>query len=530
MSKSEVIILYLRLSVEDLDTLNGEKDESNSISNQRDLLHDYLKSHKEFEGCTVVELCDDGYSGTNTERPSFQKLLQMAKEHQVNCVIVKDFSRFGRDYLMVCDYVDQVFPFLGIRFISVNDGYDSQSNDGATSDIDIVFRNLVNAYYSKDISEKVRSGKRTRAENGKYLSAFAPIGYCKDKKDKNHLVIDEGAAEIVRRIFHLAGMGMSVLKITRLLNAEKVPTPSAIKKTQGLHHKWWDGPYSDVCWHTGVVTLILRDERYLGKTVYGKKARFEVGNRHAKKCRRDEWIIVEECHEPLVSLKEFGMAQSMLKEYAEGNMGGQEEQLFTGKLWCGVCGYALCRRKNSTPQYYCATKYRTDAFDCMKGHIKEAVLADVVFQAVMLYCKTLLEEQMRIKKVSKALSRPALEKQLVEYTSAITGFDEQKAVLYDKKLEGVLSKEQYTHRRETLTIQQEELKNEVKILEDKLLRLKRQTISSTPQIETLRAYLNADHLTREMVRAFVKRITVYNDKAIHIDWLFDEKGVTNEEK
>ena len=527
MNKRDVIAFYLRLSVEDFDVDGTEKDESNSIENQRSLLHSFVDGSEEFQGCTVLELCDDGYSGTNTDRPAFQELVEKARRHEVGCIIVKDLSRFGRNYITVCDYIDQIFPFLGIRFISVNDGYDSRSCDGATSDIDVMFRNLVNDYYSKDISEKVRSGKRTRAENGKYISPFAPVGYRKDKRDKNQLVVDEESAEVVRRIFRLAGAGMSVLKITRLLNAEKVPTPSAMKKAQGLSHKWWDGPYAETLWGSNAVTLILRDERYLGKTVYGKRYRFEVGNRHTRKNQRDDWIIVENRHEPLVTPEEFQAAQEMLREYEEKESTLFPVHLFTGKLKCGECGYSLQRMLRPTPRYFCPTKYRTNELTCMKGHITEEVLSEVVFQAVTVYCKTLLDKCSQLKKAAKAFDRGKLERQLAEYAAAIASFDEQKALLYDKKLEGYLSKEQYVRKRDALTAQQEDLQREIRELEKQLLPVKRQDSYNAPPVELLEQCLKADHLTREMVVAFVKQICVYNDKAIHIDWLFDEKGVPN---
>ncbi len=241
MDKSYVIVLYIRLSVEDEDSRDGVKDESNSVTNQRDLLRRYVESCPEFRGSEIMELCDDGFSGTNMQRPDMQRLLQKAKAKEFDCIIVKDFSRFGRDYITVSDYVDQIFPFLDIRFISVNDGYDSAKMKGKTSGVDIAFRNVIYGYYSKDLSLKVKSGKRTKALKGDYLSPFAPIGYRKDKRNKNQLVVDEDSAGIVRRIFRLAGMGMSTLEITRLFNSEKVPTPSAIKNRQGHYHKWWIG-------------------------------------------------------------------------------------------------------------------------------------------------------------------------------------------------------------------------------------------------------------------------------------------------
>lgn len=530
MNKVMVVALYLRLSVEDYVARIGEQDESNSITAQRNILRDFVAGREEFEGCEIIELCDDGYSGTNLHRPQIQKLLEMAKAKTVDCIIVKDFSRFGRDYLTVSDYVDQIFPFLGIRFISINDGYDSADYNDMTSGVDMAFRNVVYAYYSRDISEKVRSGKRVRAEKGKYLSPFAPIGYRKDEKDKNHLVIDEVSAVIVRRIFRLAGMGMSVMQITKLLNAEKVPTPSALKNQQGLKHKWWDGISGKKQWFEDVIVRILRDERYLGKNIYGRRYRPEVGNRRTKKSGKDNWIIVEDCHEPLVTPEEFQAAKDMLKEYVEKDTPALQPHLFKGKLRCGVCHYALERKKSPTPRYSCVTRYRTSGLDCMKGHIKEEDLAEVVFQAILLYCQTLLEKQRRVKKASRGESIPNLQKQVEEYQSAVQGYKERKALLYDSKLDCIITKEQYIAKRDELSAQQEDLEKKIEELSAKIELLKQQQNGAAPQTQVFETYLSSDHLTREMVEVFVDCIYVHSDSSIHIDWLFDEKGLRNEQK
>ena len=164
------------------------------------------------------------------------ELLEKAKAKEINCVIVKDFSRFGREYIVVSDYIDQILPFLGIRFISVNDGYDSALANGATSGVDVAFRNIIYGYYSRDLSEKVKSAKRTKALKGDYLSPYAPIGYRKAENDKNKLVIDEESAVVVKRIFRMAGMGMKIAQIAKILNAENVPTPRESKNKQGIYH------------------------------------------------------------------------------------------------------------------------------------------------------------------------------------------------------------------------------------------------------------------------------------------------------
>lgn len=520
MDKEYRIVLYIRISVEDEECRDGIRDESNSISNQRDLLRSYVERCKEFGGCEVIELCDDGFSGTNMERPNMQKLINKAKAKEIDCIIVKDFSRFGRDYLVVSDYVDQIFPFLGIRFISVNDSYDSMKMQGKTSGVDIAFRNVIYSYYSKDLSMKVRSGLRTKALRGDFLSPFAPIGYCKDKKDRNQLVIEEESAGIVRHIFELAGMGISAQEITRLFNAEKVPTPSTLKNGQGYYHKWWQGVKGVNLWHENTITRILRDERYLGKTVYGKRYRPQVGNRKTIKNTRLDWIIKEKQHEPIICEEEFKAVQDKLVEYVEKDVMKAREYLFTGKLRCGHCGYSLTRYAKPIPRFLCNTKHRVTGFGCMDGNIKEFEIADVVLASIQAYIKVLMNEKDLLIKSGSGDRLANLQKQVAIYQGASGKIDEKKAELYDAMAEGRISKEQYKRKRDRLSWEQKDLIQQAKVAEMELVEL-RVKLAATKQGEPkLMGYLQTDILTRQMVVDLVDYIYVYSDKNIRIKWTF----------
>lgn len=527
MDKRMVIVLYIRISVEDEDSRTGIKNESNSISNQRDMLRGFVEHAPEFEGCEIRELCDDGFSGTSMERPGMQDLLQKARAKELDCVIVKDFSRFGRDYIAVSDYVDQIFPFLGIRFISVNDGYDSAKMKGRTSGVDIAFRNVIYSYYSKDLSMKVKSGKRTKALKGDFLSSFAPIGYRKDVNNRNRLVVDEDGAGIVRRIFELAGTGMSVGEITFLLNAEKVPTPSAVKNSQGYYHKWWIGVEGASLWNEQTVMTILRDERYLGKTVYGKRYRPHVGNRRTLKNRKSDWIVAEKQHEPLVTESEFKTAQEHLAEFTERAIEPSEPSgvsLFTGKLRCGHCGYALIRRSRSIPRYVCRTKYRAPGFGCMEGSVRENEIAEVVLAAIQAYIKMLIDEKPLPATNGNSDRLAKLQKQAAACQGACAGMDEQKAQLYDAMAEGKISRETYQQERDKLSREQAGMTHRLEEAEAQLAKLRDKMAAARQDEPKLISYLQTDALTRQMVVDFVDCIYVYNDKTIHIKWTFSEKG------
>lgn len=527
MDKNYIIILYIRLSVEDEDSREGIKDESNSVTNQRDLLRQYVESCREFHGCEIIELCDDGYSGTNMQRPNMQKLLQKARAKEIDCIIVKDFSRFGRDYITVSDYVDQIFPFLGIRLISVNDGYDSADMGGKTSGVDIAFRNVIYGYYSQDLSLKVKSGKRTKALRGDFLSPFAPIGYRKSKDNKNQLVIDEDSAGIVRRIFQLAGIGMSTLEIARLFNWEKVPTPRAIKNRQGYHHKWWIGVEGTDLWDHSMITRILRDERYLGTVIYGKRYRQQVGAHKTLKNSKSDWIIVEKKHEPLVTKEEFQAAQNHLAEFMEKESIQPDVTLFTGKIRCGHCGYTMLRRSAPTPRFYCSTKDKAAGYGCMKGNIRESEIADVVLSAIHAYIRVLLDEKSLLIEAGSGGRISKLQKQILTYKAICNGIAEEKAQWYDAMADGKINREQYQQKREKLSEEQTCTKRRANQLETQLMELQNKLSAARQGESRVLEYLQADTLTRQMVVDFVDCIYVYHDGSLHIDWTFREKGEEN---
>lgn len=520
MDRTYIIILYTRVSVEDADHENG-KDESGSITNQKEFLKQYVQSQPEFDGCQLIELCDDGYSGTNLNRPAMTKLLELVRNGQANCIIVKDFSRFGRDYLTVCDYVDQIFPFMGIRFISINDRYDSAKCNGATSGVDMAFRNVVYGYYSQDLSVKVKSGKRTKAVNGDFLSPFAPIGYQKAPDNKNQLVLEPEGAEIVRRIFQMAGNGMSVMQIVRQFNAEQVPTPSELKNKAGLSHKWWDGVGNKKLWSSTTVAGILRDERYLGKNIFGKRQRVSVGSCQSCKKEKDSWIVVDNCHEPIITKEEFTAVRENLRELDSMKRVPTAPHLFSGKLRCGHCGYTLTRNKKPTPRFGCTTRRRDEACDCMTGQMKESDISETVLSAIRVYAGILLDEKSLLNKAESSGKLPFLQKQLARLQTNIAGMKEQKARLYELLAEQIISRETYQKRQDALSCQEREAERQYEKFQTELTRLERIVCSNQVQDKELRNYLNPDTLSRVMLEALVDCIYVYDNKTIHIQWRFD---------
>lgn len=530
MNDSDILVMYMRISVEDKECSVEEKKESNSITNQRSLLRDYIGKSEELTKYLIIEICDDGYSGTNLERPGMKHLLEMVKGQRVACIIVKDFSRFGRDYLLVSDYIDQIFPFMGIRFISVNDHYDSATCKGVTSGIDMAFRNMLYGYYSHDLSLKVKSAKRTKAENGDFLGSFAPLGYQKMPQNKNQLVIEPEGAAVVRKIFELAGTGMSALQITRWLNQEHIPTPCQIKNKQGKFHKGWNGKGKKKIWDGSVVRNILRDERYLGKNVYGKRERIKVGDYHIHITSPEDWIRAKCCHDPIVSKEEFDAARKSIHKCIRKEQKISVTHLFHGKILCGICGHSLRYVRASAPYYCCTIWKSTGGYPCIKENLKENELAETVLFAIRMYMKVLIEKILVEKKMvqeQKSGKREIsdLQRSLTVMQANRKDLQECKALLYDRFADGKICREEFQKRQKILTYQQEELQQRYDSLHKELVHLECIINKGEMQEKQLENYSGAGELTRKMVEALIDCIYIYEDKSIHIQWKFGDGGI-----
>ena len=305
------LYLYIRLSSTDKDL--KYKTESESIANQRELLHQYLKSHNEFSNYEVEEFIDDGYSGTNDNCPSFERMIEHVKNSDCKLVICKDFSRFFRDYVEIGDYLERIFPFLGVRFISVNDNYDSNDYIGTTGGLDVVMQSIVDSFYSKDLSQKIKTVMIAKAKKGQFIGSFSPYGYDKDPDNKNHLVIDENVAHVVRRIFEMAIDGKRGSEISVALNNDKIETPSQyfVKKYPDCKKFKKRGSKGN-SWDSSNVRRILQYKVYTGAIVSQTRQWKGIDVTQTTMRDEDDWIVVPNCHDAIVSDDEFNEAQKAI--------------------------------------------------------------------------------------------------------------------------------------------------------------------------------------------------------------------------
>lgn len=348
------VAIYIRLSKED----DKCREESNSITMQRILLQRFVADN--FSEYELTEFCDDGYTGTNFERPGMKRLLELIKETKINCIVVKDFSRFARDYIELGLFLEQIFPFMAVRFISVNDHYDSQNYRGSIADMDINFRNLLYDLYSKDLSQKVRSSLAIRKERGQYVSANVPFGYEKSPKDRHDLLIAEDEAEVVRRIFNLTIEGHTSIEIARLFNKTHVKPPIVFQMEKGRTGR---KPKGEIFrWNSSTICQILRNEIYIGSIVQKKYEKDFVGGKsHIKP--REEWITYDNHHEPIIEKEVFDKVQEGRGK--KRNPKCRETHPLTGKLLCGSCKKNLQYRSGLNPYFTCPNRYLHTSENCV---------------------------------------------------------------------------------------------------------------------------------------------------------------------
>lgn len=530
---------YIRLSTADEDVKYGDKAESNSVSHQRMLLDGYIKSHPEFSNCTVLEFLDDGRSGTNLDRPGMRTLLEAARRREIDCVIVKDLSRFARDYLTSGHYLEQVFPALSIRFISINDGYDSNEFPyGTAGNINNGLLNLINEMYSRDLSQKSKAAKRFYAQKGQCISAYPVYGYLKSPEDKRAWIPDLEAAPIVQRVFSMYLEGGTPTEIARRLNEDGIPTPAQHKRAVGSKRQLWNSERKENFWRATTIGKILRDERYTGKLVALKTSRAEVGNIHsAKPIEENGWIIIPGAFEAIISQEVFDLAQERYAQHKPRQKAGpMKRTLFSRKLRCGHCGAALERHEISQGIYYaCDGRAWNGTDECKEIRIFEAdlirtVLASIRFQAQLAKKK---ERQLdrQAKNVQAAQNRVQSVQQRIQ--QRIAQLETQKAETYLSYDLGEISQAKYREHCIKLGAAITKQKRRLETLEQSDSNSTLSTdIANHGEIQGLAALSNLRTLDRDMVEELIHTIRVYCGNRVEIAWNFNEehmKPLTAEE-
>ena len=498
---------YVRLSVED-----SGKPGADTIEGQKALLTSFIESSSDMELAALF--CDNGRTGTDFDRPQFEKMMEEVRKGHIDCIVVKDLSRFGRDYLTVGDYISRVFPFLGVRFISVNDGFDS-SNPLDIDSLDTSFRTLIYDLYSRDLSRRVKNAKKARAECGAFLSPYAPYGYVKDPKDKNHLLIDTEAADVIRRIFQRAADGLKAWEIAAELNGDGICSPKNYNVEAGCTRTPWRSIQEENLWTASLVAKFLRDERYIGKTVYGKRSRDIVGSTHTVKISRNDWIVVPDRHEAIVPEALFEKAQACMREYREYEAASGSGNPLKRKVVCGVCGHAMQRDNKKNGSYRCVMKRLNTGFDCSEDRIPEPDILEAVIDTIQVYAQyaVSIDRLLQTRQEQRQLDRKQAQRQLQTLQSRKARLDKRLQDLYERLVEDEISRESFAAQKKALTAQAEDISHTVLELERKI---SGSDDNGNAVIEQFKSYAGITALTKEISTDLLHSVTIYPDGRMDI--------------
>lgn len=527
LSKTYLCGGYLRLSKEDGDVVGSETLQSNSIENQKEYIEDYIHSKPEFE---IVDFyIDDGYSGVNFDRPDFQRMLQDIKDKKINCVIVKDLSRLGRNYIEVGKYIERFFPLLGVRFIAINDNFDSTDDTTASNNIIIPFKNLINDAYCRDISIKIRSHLEVKRKRGEFIGAFAVYGYMRGK-DKNKLIVDPYAAEIVKEIFGMKMDGMSQQAIADELNSLGILSPAEYKKEQGSGYKTVFQTHSKAKWTAMAVMRILTNEIYVGTLIQGKESTPNYKVKVREKKPREEWIRVENAHEAIISRADFEIISDIIQKDTRVTAGKSAVSVYSGYLVCADCGCSMVRKKAYSGSfeyvYYVCSGNKKNKDACSSHRISENALNLAVTKTLQLHLKHLADLQESILYIRKTSCNSDKIKMMVlqseKIKEDIEKYNRLKLECYEDYKNELITQDEYLLFKEELDNRIEDTKKAATELGKK----KRMLLDGRYEKESfMEKFLTSKdiELKRSLLVRFISQIYVYEDRRIEIIFRYQDE-------
>ena len=527
LSKTYLCGGYLRLSKEDDDIAKSETLQSNSIENQKEYIEDYLQSKPEIR---VVDFyIDDGYSGVNFDRPDFQRMLQDIKDKKINCVIVKDLSRLGRNYIEVGKYIERLFPFLGVRFIAINDNFDSADDAALSNNIIVPFKNLINDAYCRDISIKIRSHLEVKRKRGEFIGAFPVYGYMRGE-DKNKLIVDPCAAEIVKEIFAMKMEGMSQQAIADELNRLGVLSPAEYKKEQGSGYKTVFQTHSRAKWTAVAVLRVLTNEVYMGTLIQGKESTPNYKVRVREKKPKEEWIRVENAHEAIISRTDFELISDILQKDTRVSTGKSAVSVYSGYLVCADCGCSMVRKKVRSGSleyvYYVCSGNKKDKDICSSHRISENTLNMAITKTLQLHLKQLGDLQESIRYIRETSGNSDKIKKLVLQSEKrkedIEKYNRLKLECYEDYKKELITQDEYMLFKKELDNRIEEIQRAITELGKK----KRMLLDGGYEKESLlEKFLTSKEieLKRSILVRFISRIYVYEDHRIEIIFRYQDE-------
>lgn len=515
---------YYRLSRDD-----GDKIESDSIVNQKALVQEFLKLNPDIQ--IHEEKVDDGYTGVNFERPAFISMMEDIKAGKVNCVIVKDLSRFGRNYIESGRYIEKIFPYLGVRFISITDNIDSISSLDSTNELMIPFKNLMNDAYCRDISIKVRSHLDIKRKNGQFIGSFAPYGYIKSPENKNQLIVDEQTANVVRRIFDWKLEGMSGGRIADKLNELGVPTPYQYKQMNG--EKFYCGyqKHTEMRWSAATVNHILRNEVYTGALIQGKTYSPNYKVRKRMKKKESEWIRCENNHEPIITKEEFQLIREIF--LTDTRVSPEEEALylFSGLVKCGWCGGNMTRKTvpvNGKKYVYLVCAENKKKNNCKNNKaISIKKFEEVIRKIINLHIEKIFDMNNMLNAVKTTpFNRYILEKMngfILEKEKDIEKKNNYIKTAYGDYVDGILSKREYDELKEFFQESIQNLHKEIQAIKQEKKQQEKNQGERAVWIKEFLEYRGFKKLSRKLLLKLVEEIRIYDKDRIEVIFKFQSE-------
>ena len=465
----------------------------------------------ELPSTTVLDFVDNGYSGTNYERPAVQEMLELVRSGRVHCVVCKDFSRFGRNILETGYFIDRVFPLYSVRFIAVTDGYDSDNYKGETGGIDVAFKFLVHEHYSHDLSKKVKSALHVRMKNGESIRAGTVYGYTKGKNGR--LEIDDDSATVVRLIFKMVLEGHRAPKIRNHLCAMRHPTPlehKAIKNGEAIVPK--------CLWSTAIILRILRSEQYVGTYIAGKYLRETVASSKQTAIDESEWIKIPNHHDAIIGKDEFDKAQELYARRRNSNPRKSREYLLSGIVYCGCCGRGLQYGGARNPVFSCSYTTADPNASCYKMKIKTATLDSMILSVV----KKQAEAVINVNCISELQKSNLSQMQIAEHESRISHLTGQRQHIYEQLVLGQINRETYIASRDEYAREIEKLKSQIDVRKQlERVKLEKQKLAGLAEDALSMTEMDSQ---RGIIESLIEKILVSPNNHIEIVWRFEDFG------
>ena len=533
--------IYVRLSIEN----SGKDDDGDSIANQISFCKAYLAEHTDLKLYDIYE--DNGEKGTNFDRPEFKRMMDDIRGGKVKCVLVKDLSRFGRDYIEAGEYLEKIFPFMGIRFISITDGYDSLTCDDAESALMIPLKNMINDVYAKDISRKIITSFRARQEKGEFLPAFAPYGYVKSKEVAYRYEVDQETAPYVRMIFEWKAEGVSHNEICKRLNDMGAVTPARRKVDLGI---WRAEKYKHTVWHGRTIIDIMKNPTYTGCIVYGRipKSLYEGIKMH--RAPEEEWRYVPDAHEPIISQELFDKVQKMFADRAEKFKAKMDENAplrelvtnhFKGKIYCGDCGKRMRFVKPTDKRYpvdqdhavYVCGGYLDSGYSrCSRHSIRYPVVADAVLAAINMQLELALKQEQLIRQMRGSVREKSLIDKYVgkiNYLSQeLKKINNKRESLFENFAEGILDEAEYQFAKKKYDDEAAEIERKLTLEKAKKVQLDDILSLSNEWLEAIHKAENITEIDAGLVKHLVSSVKIFEDNRVEVELNFgDQRNIFN---